>query len=126
MSSSIGLISVAAGGAVGASARYLLGQWLPTDAARLSWSILSANLVGCLLAGFLTALFALRIDLSPAIQLFLITGVLGGFTTFSAFSVNTLLIAQSGQLMLATGNVLLNLIGSLVAVVLGWSIARLF
>jgi CrcB protein len=126
MSSSIGLISVAAGGAVGASARYLLGQWLPTDAARLSWSILGANLVGCLLAGFLTALFALRIDLSPAIQLFLITGVLGGFTTFSAFSVNTLLIAQSGQLMLATGNVLLNLIGSLVAVVLGWSIARLF
>lgn len=124
MSSATGLISVAAGGAVGASARYLLGFWLPNEAGRISWSILSANIVGCLLAGFLTALFALRLELSPAMQLFLVTGVLGGFTTFSAFSVNTLQIAESGQLVLAASNVLLNVVGSLAAVMLGWSLAR--
>ena len=124
MSSASTLISVAAGGAVGASARYLLGFWLPNEAGRISWSILSANIIGCLLAGFLTALFVVRLELSPAMQLFLVTGVLGGFTTFSAFSVNTLQIAETGQLLLATTNILLNVLGSLAAVALGWTLAR--
>ena len=125
MSPAVGLISVAAGGALGASARYLLGLWLVSEASRVSWAILGANVLGCFMAGFLTAFVSHRVELSPAMQLFLGTGVLGGFTTFSAFSVNTLAIAESGDTMLAAGNVALNVVGSLLAVVVGWSIARM-
>jgi len=125
MSPLTGLISVAAGGALGASARYLLGLWLVSEATRISWAILAANVVGCFLAGFLAAVLSQRVEFSPAMQLFLGTGVLGGFTTFSAFSVNTLAIAESGDTLLAAGNIMLNVVGSLLAVFLGWSIARL-
>ena len=125
MSPATGLISVAAGGALGASARYMLGLWLVSEANRVSWSILTANVLGCFLLGFLSALVSHRVELSPAMQLFLGTGVLGGFTTFSAFSMNTMAIAESGDTLLAAGNVTLNVAGSLLAVVLGWSLARL-
>ncbi|MEE9334100.1 MAG: fluoride efflux transporter CrcB [Granulosicoccaceae bacterium] len=125
MSPVTGLISVAAGGALGAGARYLLGIWLVGEANRISWAVLSANVLGCFMAGFMAALISHRVELSPAMQLFLGTGVLGGFTTFSAFSVNTLAIAESGDTILAAGNVALNVVGSLVAVVVGWSIARM-
>ena len=125
MSPVTGLISVAAGGALGVSARYLLALWLVSETNRVSWAVLSANVLGCFMAGFLAALVSYRVELSPAMQLFLGTGVLGGFTTFSAFSINTFAIAKSGDTMLAAGNVALNVVGSLLAVVLGWSIARL-
>ena len=125
MSPATGLISVAAGGALGASARYLLGLWLVSEANRVSWAILSTNVLGCFLIGLVAGLVSHRVELSPAMQLFLGTGVLGGFTTFSAFSLNTLAIAESGDTMLAAGNVALNVVGSLLAVVVGSSIARL-
>ncbi len=67
-----------------------------------------------------------KVSVSANAQLFLITGVLGGFTTFSAFSLDTLRLAESGQWTLASVNVLANLVGSLMAVLAGWWLAKVF
>lgn len=117
---------VALGGASGACARYGLSYVLSGHAGRLPLGTLLANLIGCLLAGFLTTLYLQR-GFAPGTttQLLLVTGFLGGFTTFSAFSVETLRLAESGEIATAGVNVALNLIGALLAVLLGAWLARL-
>ncbi len=80
--------------------------------------------VGCFVAGILGTWLLDRALLSTNLQLFLITGVLGGFTTFSAFSLDTLRLAESGQPSLALVNVLLNVFGSLLALLGGWWLAK--
>jgi len=116
---------VALGGAAGASARYGLSLLLASHASRLPLGTLMANGLGCLLAGFITALYLQRGLPAGAAQLLLVTGFLGGFTTFSAFSVETLRLAESGEILTALLNVLLNLAAALLAVVLGAWLARL-
>ncbi len=122
----IALLSVAAGGAMGASMRYGFGLLVASDAQRIPLGTLGVNIIGCLVAGFIATLLIGRVNVSPAWLLFLTTGVLGGFTTFSAFSLDTLRLAESGEIMLAGLNVVLNLFGSLLAVVLGWFLAKAF
>jgi len=116
--------SVAAGGACGACARYAVGLWVSAEGVRFPWSILLVNVFGCLLAGFATTVILQRAPVGALWQLFLVTGFLGGFTTFSAFSVDTLRLAESGQAALAAANVFVNLAGSLMAVCIGWLLAR--
>jgi len=67
-----------------------------------------------------------KVSVPANAQLFLITGVMGGFTTFSAFSLDTLRLAESGHWSLASINVLANLVGSLLAVLVGWWLAKAF
>lgn len=124
MTSMVSLISVAAGGAIGASARYLVGLVLGSQPGRFPWATLTVNLVGCFIAGALAAWLLTRGSVSGNTVLFLSTGLLGGFTTFSAFSVESLRLAESGQLSLAAVNVVANLTGCLLAVALGWLLAR--
>ncbi len=123
MPSLMSLISVAAGGAIGATARYGVGAFL-SSSGRFPWPTLSVNIIGCFLAGVIGTWFLLRTPVSDNVQLLLLTGVFGGFTTFSAFSLETLRLAESGQWGIAGLNVLLNLFGSLLAVYLGWTLAR--
>lgn len=86
-------LAVAAGGALGALVRYgvnigstrLLGMNFP-------FGTLSVNIIGCFIMGLLTAMFALKDPVDPSLKLFLTTGVLGGFTTFSAFSLETVML----------------------------------
>ena len=125
MQSLISIISVAAGGAIGAAMRFGVSLVL-SPGGRFPLATLSANLIGCFIAGILGTWLMARTSVSPQLQLFLITGVLGGFTTFSAFSLNTLRLAESGQWSWALANVLANLIGTLLAVVSGWWLARAF
>ncbi|MGK2910629.1 MAG: fluoride efflux transporter CrcB [Sphingobium sp.] len=112
---------VMAGGAVGAALRYQLGrisaQMLGTS---YPWGTLAANLFGGLamglLAGWLTrASFAN----GEQIRLFLGVGVLGGFTTFSAFSLETIMMIERGQGIFAVGYVLASVLGALLALALG-------
>ncbi len=117
------LVSVAAGGAIGASARYGVAVLL-APGARFPWSTLCVNVLGCFIAGLVISLLLGREQLSPNLQLFLITGILGGFTTFSAFSLDTLRLAESGQLILASVNVMANVLGALIGVVSGALLAR--
>jgi len=81
------ILSVALGGAVGASARYLFAaQMLRLMGPGFPWGTLGVNIIGSFAMGVLVELTALRLSIGPEMRVFLVTGVLGGFTTFSAFS----------------------------------------
>jgi len=122
-SQSVVLAAVAAGGAVGACLRYLLGRGLAGIGGTvfsLPASTLMANALGCFAAGLLMGWLSTRGNHSELWVAFLMTGVLGGFTTFSAFSYETLRLLQSGAALSAAFNVLMNVVLSLIGVVLGW------
>ena len=107
------ILAVAAGGAFGAVARYLvagqIGQWLGTG---FPWGTLAVNIVGSLIMGALTELMALQWSPSPELRVF---GVLRGFTTFSAFSLETVLLMERNDwlpaLFYVAGSVLLSVGG---------------
>lgn len=122
MTSLVPFISVAAGGAIGATMRFGVSLWLG-PVTKFPTPTLLVNMLGCFVAGVLLVLFMLRAPGGSA-QLLLMTGLLGGFTTFSAFSMDTLRLVESGQNGLALVNVLANVFGSLLAVFCGWWLAR--
>ena len=117
---------VAAGGALGAVARYGAG----TLAGRLGathwpWGTLTVNVVGGLLMGALTGWLAFRGGLhAESIRLFAAVGILGGFTTFSAFSLETALMIEKRQFGLAGGYALASVTLSIAALFAGLMIAR--
>lgn len=107
---------VAAGGALGSVLRYLFVKiasgWLGPE---FPYGTLGVNVLGGLLAGALYVILAERITDAAEWRAFLMVGVLGGFTTFSAFSVDTLRLLEESGLMLAAGNVAANVMLSLLA-----------
>ena len=86
--------------------------------------ILTINVLGCFVMGVIVGWFALRSDPGLDWRLFLTTGVLGGFTTFSAFALDSAMLWERGAHGSALGYVLLSVIGSLAAVFLGLALAR--
>ena len=120
------LFNVAGGAVLGACARYLLNvALLHFWAHRFPWATLLVNLVGCFSAGVLLALL-LRGGISDNVRLFWVTGFLGALTTFSAFSVETLTLLQNAEPLRAGINVVANVGGSLLLVVLGHALAKQF
>ncbi len=119
------LLLVMTGGALGAGARHLAGRaalaWL---GAGFPWGTLFVNLTGGLLMGVLVGSLA-RVAAAEPWRLFLGVGVLGGFTTFSSFSLDVVLLAQRGQLATAAGYLLVSVAGSIAALVAGLGLARL-
>ena len=108
---------VAAGGAIGAVARYVLQQWLPSDS--LPWGTMTANLVGSLLLGILLGAVAAGATFGDEVVLLFGTGVLGAFTTMSAFAVDSIRLAEnnpSSTLIMITTTIL----GSITLAWLGW------
>lgn len=117
------ILLVAAGGALGAVARYGAGRILPAD----TWpaATLTVNVVGGLLMGLLTGWLAFRGGVEQdSIRLFAAVGVLGGFTTFSAFSLETAQMIERRQLGLAAAYVGLSVVLSVAALFAGLFIAR--
>jgi CrcB protein len=110
--------AVSAGAVVGANGRYLVGMWV---AARwpgaFPWGTLLINLTGSLVLGFFLTLIAERYAEPPFVRLFLATGLLGAYTTFSTFSVETVTLFVQGQLVFASGYIALSIIG-------GYGLAR--
>jgi CrcB protein len=84
------------------------------------------NIVGSLLMGLLVAYLAFRGDVSQHWRLFAATGVLGGFTTFSAFSLDTAVLYERGAVGLALGYVLVSVVVSILALFLGLFLVRHF
>ena len=114
------LISVALGGALGASLRFLVGTALLREGFPVA--VLTVNVVGSFAMG-LAAILLVRAGLSEW-QPFVLTGILGGFTTFSAFSLETLTLIERGQGGAAILYVVLSVGLSLLALTAGLAIAR--
>jgi fluoride exporter len=117
---------IALGGALGAVARYLAGgavHRLFPDAA-FPVGTLAVNVSGCLLIGFLGGLAESRQVLGPEVRLFLLVGLLGGFTTFSSFGYETLALARDAEMGKALLNVAASVALGLAAVWAGDALAR--
>jgi fluoride exporter len=96
------LAFVALGGAVGASARYIVGVLAAHyGSGQFPWGTFSVNVAGSCLVGILAGLMTYTWSPSPELRAFLIVGVLGGFTTFSAFSMEVALLIERDRLGLA-------------------------
>ncbi len=117
---------VALGGAIGAACRHLLNiAVLRLFAPAFPYATLSANVLGGLLMGIAAGYFALRFDSGgQGLRLFLTTGILGGFTTFSAFSLDALVLWERGDAAAAAAYVLLSVILSIAALWAGITIVR--
>jgi CrcB protein len=121
------LLIVAAGGALGAVARYGVGVWTQRlfPAAQWPWATLTVNVVGGLLMGLLAGWLAFRGGVhSESLRLFAAVGVLGGFTTFSAFSLEAALMIERRQLAMAGGYVAASVVLSIAALFIGLMVAR--
>ena len=119
------LTAVAAGGALGSVLRYLLGLGAHTLLGRgFPWGTLLVNVIGAFAVGVLYALLVERHEAAPLWRALFITGLLGGFTTFSAFSLETLLLHDHGETFRAALNVFLNVTLCLVFAWLGLNLAR--
>src|SRR5690606_28195087 len=107
--------------AVGGGARYLVSDWaVRTLGLAFPYGTLAVNLVGSLLLGALMATALQSTLLSPVVRLALTTGVMGGFTTFSTFSYETMRYLQTGAWGLGVANVLANVVGCVLACSAGW------
>lgn len=119
------LVYIAAGGALGSVLRYAMSTGVQNLFGRgFPYGTLSVNLIGSFLIGLLYILVDTRMDTNVAWRMLLMVGLLGGFTTFSAFSLETLQLIQDGAAGRAVLNVLLNVCLCLIACWLGIIIAR--
>jgi len=118
-------LAIASGGAVGALLRYWTSLAVHGRlGAAFPYGTLTVNVIGSLLMGFLYIWLIERMSAGPALRAFLMIGVLGAFTTFSTFSIETLNLLESGQVSRALANVLLSVIACISAAGIGVLAAR--
>jgi CrcB protein len=113
------IIAVACGGAIGAVSRYFLSSALGVN------GILIVNILGCFVIGLLVSFFALKTSMSQTVSLFLTVGLLGGFTTFSAFSLETMALIDTQKYAHALFYIIASVGGGLCAFILGRFLVRL-
>ena len=122
-----GVLLVALGGAIGSVARYKLSGLVMQHT--LDWRFptgtFAVNVIGCLAAGILAGLAERHGLFSEDTRLLLFTGLLGGFTTFSAFGLETMFLLKRGDLVVAGANILLSVVAGLLALWLGLGVAAL-
>jgi CrcB protein len=112
-------LAIGIGSACGAWLRWGLGLWLNPAMTELPFGTLSANLLGGYLIGLAVAFFTQYPGLSPEWRLMIITGFLGGLTTFSTFSAETVTLLLRGQYAWGSAIIFTHLGGSLLMTVLG-------
>lgn len=120
------VLLVGAGGFLGSAARYITGgvvhrlldkPWFP-------YGTFTVNILGCFLIGLLAGVIETRQIFTPETRLFLMVGILGGFTTFSSFGYETISLARDAQMLPAFLNVALQILLGLSAVWLGLNLTR--
>jgi CrcB protein len=121
-------LAVMAGGALGSLARWGVAVWFATQpwSEKFPWATIAVNVAGSFLTGFLAELMIEDgpFFLGSGIRAFLLVGILGGFTTFSAFSLQTLSLLRGGQIAPAFFNIFLSVALCLLAVWLGILLAQ--
>jgi len=112
-------VVVALGGGVGSFLRFAAGAWVVHHhpAAKFPWATLGVNWVGCLLIGIIYGWVEERTMLGVSLRYFLVTGLLGGFTTFSAFGIETVYLFKRGEGVMAWVYILASV---LVGLLLAW------
>ena len=123
MTAALQIAAVAVGAAAGALARWGTGLWLNSSYSGFPLGTLLVNVVGGLAVGMALEWFGRTPD--ELLRLLLVTGFLGGLTTFSSFSGESLTLLQRGAFGLALTHTLVHVIGSLVAAVLGLRLMQL-
>ena len=118
------ILLVGAGGFIGSSLRFVISSWAQRSSfvAGFPLGTLVVNVIGCLLIGVLVGIADHRHLLEPGQRLFLAVGVLGGFTTFSAFAIETVSLLQSADIARAVMNVFAQITLGCVAALLGYLI----
>ena len=124
----LNLVYVGVGGLLGSIGRYLVAgavyQIFPNSYFPIGTAVV--NILGCFLIGFLSGLTELRQLLGPEMRVFLLIGLLGGFTTFSTFGYETIASMRGGEFLPALANVFVQVIVGLSAVWLGYNLTRYF
>lgn len=116
------LLFVGIGGFLGSIGRYKIsGYFLHTlSSHKFPWGTFAVNIIGCFVIGLLGGLIEKEHFLSSNVRLLLITGVLGGFTTFSAFGLETIYLFKRGDFLIATANVVFSVVVGLSLTWLGF------
>lgn len=122
----LGFILVGVGAAVGAWSRWLLGIWLNLLFPLIPLGTLVANLVGGYSMGLVMGLIAMGANITPEMRLLVMTGFLGGLTTFSTFSGESVTLLTRGEYGWASLHILGHLLGALIMTALGLFTVQLF
>jgi CrcB protein len=119
------ILLVAAGGALGSVLRYLVGLWtLRSFGPSFPWGTLTVNITGSFLIGVFAEVIARKFGASAEMRVFLITGILGGYTTFSAFSLDAITLLERGEPVTALIYVASSVLLSALAVFAGLVLMR--
>ena len=119
------LLAIAIGGAAGSVGRYLLATAVTQVAGAAGpWGTLTVNVIGGLAIGLIAEMLVLRWQGGPELRAFLVTGILGGFTTFSAFSLEAVALIARDAWSAALAYVAVSVVLSLAATALGIAMAR--
>jgi len=118
------LLIVAAGGAIGAGLRHLVNLAALRLPLSFPWGTLAINIVGSFVMGLFVELLARRFGASNELRLFVATGILGGFTTFSAFSLDVAVLWERGAHAFAAAYVFASVAGAILALFAGLWLAR--
>lgn len=123
----LNIFIVGIGGFIGASSRYYIGGLIQDMFIKyhLPFGTIAVNIIGCFVIGVLAGLSNSKELLDDTFRLFLFVGILGGFTTFSAFGLETLNLINKGLILHALGNVLISVILGLLTVWAGHSLGKL-
>lgn len=119
------ILLVALGGAIGSVTRFKLSGWVLQQATNWRFPVgtFVVNVIGCFIAGWLAGMAVKQEIFTPDARLFLFTGLLGGFTTFSAFGLETLLLLKRGEAGVAIANAVLSVAVGLIVAWLGFGLA---
>jgi CrcB protein len=119
------ILAVAAGGAIGATARMGLGGFIDRRIPEnFPWDTMTINVIGCVLYGIIWYELDRRVGVRADLKPFLITGFLGAFTTFSTFAYNSAMLLAKGQYLFAVTNIVAHDVLGVLAIFAGLAIAR--
>jgi CrcB protein len=121
----LSIVFVAAGGAIGSVARYLLSTFvLRISGSLFPFGTFAVNLLGCIVFGLVVGAADQRVPLGAAPRAFLLVGVLGGFTTFSSYAFESFWLLRDGHLAAASVNIVGQVILGIAGLAIGFAIAR--